>query len=466
MNIITELNRKITSHMSTCLEKAVEERTGLTGMVESTLALVREMGREMIEEMIRTAEESLLNSKERSMEWVVQSRNREKTVSTLLGDICYQRTYYKNRESGAFRHLTDDLLGLEPHARMDTGLQSDMLTKAKEISYEQVVQSYDDISIRSRSTVKNLVHRTSMENTNWPNLENEKRKVRFLYVEADEDHVHQQRGKGMIMKLGYVHEGKHLVNPACKSKHKRNELIGAKYITGLYPNNDDFWFEVLDYIEAQYDLDYVERIFLSGDGAPWIQAGEDILPKCSFVIDGYHLSKYIKSATGPYPAYEKKLKNYVYRGMKDFVEAYFETIESNEHTQLELKRFASCKTYILGNWESIQNRNKEGYLECSAEGHISHVLSHRLSSRPLSWSKNGSETIAKLRVFTRNGGSISQLLDSSKEQATETPMHEVLDRKTIKRKKKIYEEFSSNITILDMGKRTNMFKLLKKLRTA
>lgn len=139
MNIITELNRKITSHMSTCLEKAVEERTGLTGMVESTLALVREMGREMIEEMIRTAEESLLNSKERSMEWVVQSRNREKTVSTLLGDICYQRTYYKNRESGAFRHLTDDLLGLEPHARMDTGLQSDMLTKAKEISYEQVV---------------------------------------------------------------------------------------------------------------------------------------------------------------------------------------------------------------------------------------------------------------------------------------------------------------------------------------
>ncbi|MBO1265479.1 UPF0236 family protein, partial [Proteiniclasticum sp. SCR006] len=105
MNIITELNRKITSHMSICLEKAVEERTGLTGMVESTLALVREMGREMIEDMIRTAEESLLNSKERSMEWVVQSRNREKTVSTLLGDICYQRTYYKNRESGAFRHL-------------------------------------------------------------------------------------------------------------------------------------------------------------------------------------------------------------------------------------------------------------------------------------------------------------------------------------------------------------------------
>ena len=153
----------------------------------------------------------------------------------------------------------------------------------------------------------------------------------------------------MIMKLGYVHEGKRLVNPGCKSKHKRNELIRANFITGLYPNNDDFWFEVLDYLEAQYDLDYVERIFLSGDGAPWIQAGADILPKCSFVIDGYHLSKYIKSATGPYPAYEAKLKKNVYKGMKDFVKAYFKTIESYEHTPAELKRFASCKTYILGN---------------------------------------------------------------------------------------------------------------------
>lgn len=466
MNIITELNEKIIYHLSTCMEKALEQGTGLTGIVESTLSLVRELGRDMVEEMIREAEESLLKSKERSAEWVVQSKNREKTVSTLLGDIHYRRTYYRNRESGAFRHLTDDLLGLEPHARMDTGLQSDMLTKAKEISYEQVVQSYDDISIRSRSTVKNLVHRTSMENTNWPNLEEEKRKVRFLYVEADEDHVHQQRGKGMIMKLGYVHEGKRLVNPSCKSKHKRNELIGAKYITGLYPQNDDFWFEVLDYLEAQYDLDYVERIFLSGDGAPWIQAGKDILPKCSFVIDGYHLSKYIKSATGPYPAHEGKLKKYVYRGMKDWVEAYFDTIESNDHTQAELKRFAACKTYILGNWDSIQNRNIKGYLECSAEGHISHVLSHRLSSRPLSWSKNGSETIAKLRVYTRNGGSILGLLNSNKTSELETEAVVALKQNTMKKKKKIYEEFSGNITILDIGKRTNMFKLLKSMRSA
>lgn len=35
--------------------------------------------------MIRKAEESHLESKGRSAEWVVQSKNREKTVSTLQG---------------------------------------------------------------------------------------------------------------------------------------------------------------------------------------------------------------------------------------------------------------------------------------------------------------------------------------------------------------------------------------------
>src|SRR5690554_3237423 len=172
-----------------------------------------------------------------------------------------------------------------------------------------------------------------MENTNWPNLEEEKRKVRFLYVEAGEDHVHQQRGN----------------------------------------------------------------------------------------------------------------KKYVYRSMKDWVEAYFDTIESNDHTQAELKRFAACKTYILGNWDSIQNRNIKGYLECSAEGHISHVLSHRLSSRPLSWCKNGSETRAKLRVYTCNGGSILGLLNFTKACELETEAVVALKQNTMKKKKK-YMKISQAIS--------------------
>jgi len=41
---------------------------------------------------------------------------------------------------------------------------------------------------------------------------------------------------------------------------------------------------------------------------------------------------------------------------------------------------------------------------CSAEGHVSHVLSERLSSRPMGWSQTGADRMSKLRCYERNHG--------------------------------------------------------------
>ena len=48
---------------------------------------------------------------------------------------------------------------------------------------------------------------------------------------------------------------------------------------------------------------------------------------------------------------------------------------------------------------------------CSAEGHISHVLSARESSRPMGWSKKGVDWISHLRVLTRNEQKIIDLME-------------------------------------------------------
>jgi len=131
-----------------------------------------------------------------------------------------------------------------------------------------------------------------------------------------------------------------------------------------------------------------------------------------------------------------------------------------------LKRLGSCRTYILGNWDEVQSRSLNGYVECSAEGHVSHILSHRLSSRPISWSRKGSENVAKLRVYTRNGGSIRGLLEKAKVIQMKDKVQVRVNKTTLKKRKKSYEAFSSNITILDIGKRTNAYKFLKSIRSA
>ena len=66
------------------------------------------------------------------------------------------------------------------------------------------------------------------------------------------------------------------------------------------------------------------------------------------------------------------------------------------------------KRYILNNWEGIRNLFGEEKYKCSAEGHISHILSDRLSSRPMGWSLEGADEMARMRAYKANGGSIKE----------------------------------------------------------
>ena len=42
----------------------------------------------------------------------------------------------------------------------------------------------------------------------------------------------------------------------------------------------------------------------------------------------------------------------------------------------------------------------------SAESHVSHVLSNRMSSRPMRWSQTGADRMSKLRCYERNRGNL------------------------------------------------------------
>ena len=53
-------------------------------------------------------------------------------------------------------------------------------------------------------------------------------------------------------------------------------------------------------------------------------------------------------------------------------------------------------------------------------GHVSHVLSDRLSSRPLGWSRTGVDKMAHLRVYRRNGGDLLELVRCQWQEAAAT----------------------------------------------
>jgi hypothetical protein len=85
----------------------------------------------------------------------------------------------------------------------------------------------------------------------------DKKPVKVLYIEADEDH--SQDGGSIEPKLVYVHEGRKKVGK------NRWKLLNARYFSGVYANSDELWVEVLDYIDKAYDMDTIEKTYLSGD---------------------------------------------------------------------------------------------------------------------------------------------------------------------------------------------------------
>ena len=76
------------------------------------------------------------------------------------------------------------------------------------------------------------------------------------------------------------------------------------------------------------------------------------------------------------------------------------------------ERIEEAAGYILSNWTSARRRlsNRTVIYGCSAEGHVSHVLSARMSSRPMGWSKLGAEKILNLRLYKYNHGDMLKLV--------------------------------------------------------
>ena len=55
----------------------------------------------------------------------------------------------------------------------------------------------------------------------------------------------------------------------------------------------------------------------------------------------------------------------------------------------------------------------------STEGHISHVLSARMSSRPMGWCRQGADSLAHIRIYWKNDGDMLELVKQQKEKGPE-----------------------------------------------
>ena len=99
------------------------------------------------------------------------------------------------------------------------------------------------------------------------------------------------------------------------SKH---ELVNCHYFGGDYAGTEgtkELWQEVFDFITESYDEEVLEKIYINGDGADWIRTGAGMHAKARFVLDRFHMHKYIISATSHLKDSAQDARSEIYRAI-------------------------------------------------------------------------------------------------------------------------------------------------------
>lgn len=400
--------------------------TKVAEMVQGVTDSVIKLGLSMIAEEWESYDTLLHDRKDLRPGWRVIRRD-EVTKLTSLGEVRYKKTYFHNPQTGERCYLLDRLMGLAPGERLTEDAVARIYEEAAESSYRKggMNASISRVPV-SKETVMEKLHSLQFPETGHPE---ERKQVKTLYIDADEDHVALQylEKKGdtrgalkhtFMPKLVYVYEGN-------QAEGDRHELLGVKYFGGGYEGTqgtERLWKEVYDYISGSYDEEVLECIYVNGDGAEWIRTGAKVHAKAKFVLDRYHMHKYIIAATSHLGDSVQDARSEIWRAIngkrKKEAGEVFDRIIGVTQTESRQKAVETSKSYILGHWSAIMNgvRNRKDDIHCSAEGHISHIYADRMSSRPLGWSKTGADKMARLRVYKKNGGDMLGLVRYQKQK--------------------------------------------------
>lgn len=458
MNIIQQAMEIITRSYADNLEKALRGRVDFSDMVMEIEQDFRKTASIMVQDILENLDQAVKESKVRKRDWYVERSADEKTLHTVLGEIRYKRTYYVHKKTGAYAYLSDEQVNIEPHERMDAGLKARILEHASTMSYQETIDKLSYSGITSKMSVLNVLRRTEpISNMAVETPDRKDRTPEILYIEADEDHVSLQSGSSTISKIAYVHEGR-------KQVYKnRFELINKRYFTAL-SDNESLWLDIADYLEQTYDMDKVKTVFISGDGASWIKEGTSWIDKGKYVMDRFHFQKAIRRATAHMEHAREPLQKYMRKGMKRAVFDLLDEIISKTESKSKRKAVQDVRTYFWNNWVGIQRQKAKGYVGCSAEGHVSHVLSDRLSSRPMGWSKQGMKQMSSMRVFKGNGGNFHEHLKSEYDQLRTAERILKLDKRILQKAKKVSGGVIPNVTFMTQGKRSGTSVILKSIR--
>lgn len=147
------------------------------------------------------------------------------------------------------------------------------------------------------------------------------------------------------------------------------------------------------------------------------KSGVEWIEKSVFVLDLFHLEKYInhlnydeylksklQEAIDQYdPISTENIMNEAINKIKQEIKEDEELRRNTKRLKNRLKKIENTKTYLMNQWSGIEahDKYKDKLTGCCQEGQVHHTLSERMSTDAKVWCENGIDEMSQLRAFTQ-----------------------------------------------------------------
>jgi hypothetical protein len=317
----------------------------------------------------------------------------KREVITQCGSLQLNRTYYRVKHTGSYQYLLDDLIGLARYERMTGSFAGNLVKASTAMSYQKSCEFVAGGCV-TRQTVMNKIR--SVQPLALPEMP-DKTPLPILHIDADEAHITMVKGKKAQLPLISFYEG---VEKLSSSRSACKNIVSFSAF-GKKP--DDLWEEALTEAEKRYELSQT-KVYIHGDGASWIQKGLQWFPNSVFVLDKYHKNRALKIMTAGLgknerSQYDRMLNHSLQKKEKEVFRSLAK--ELGYLLPQRQKNICEAARYLLNRIEGICvcEEDVESNGGGSTEPHISHILSSRLSSRPMAWSR---KTLVKFAPLLAN----------------------------------------------------------------
>ncbi len=416
-----------------------KETVSFKDLEEIAFKIACEFANEILRNMLEEYDKKLMDSRNTKL-----YRHKGKATTTIkakTGLVEYTRTKYITKDEDGKNKcifLTDEILNIKEIGQVSSGIIELVVKNISEVSYRvcaEMINNMTGLSI-SGVAVWNIVQQLGEEIKQYEKekveaYQNDKLKAGeketpTVYQEADGIMIYTQgkdrkeqienykkqhpneevpkKVRNIELKLGMTYEGWKEVGK------NRYALVGKEYVAG-YMSGEEMADITNANLHSKYDMSKVELRVLNSDGGSWIK--RLLVSKAIYQADSYHLREKINTHvrdTEDAEILKTMFYKKEYSQMIEYVEELkykydgeCEEVEKLEELKKYLnKRKDSMKRYkdYDGVKEKIKTYSKRTGLKyrnmgCQESNNYCR-LTRRMKKKRMSWSKNGSENIAKV----------------------------------------------------------------------